>query len=66
MVVRVSLSSGHHFLTTLSPQPLPSNPASRRNTARYLEIDTEFAKQLGIKTYGIEVPYVYIIHMQSS
>jgi hypothetical protein len=55
MVVRVSLSSGHHFLTTLSPQPLPSNPASRRNTARYLEIDTEFAKQLGIKTYGIEV-----------
>ena len=56
MLVRVTLSDGHHFLTTLSPIPLPYNSVWKGvSRERYLEIDTNFAKQLGITAPYIEV-----------
>ena len=56
MLVRVCLPDGHQFLTCLSPKPLPPKSV-RRVSARDIEIDTDFAKQLGIYTYVIEVQY---------
>ena len=56
MLVRVTLPDGHHFLTTLSPNPLSYNSVWKGvSRERYLEIDTSFAKQLGITAPNIEV-----------
>lgn len=56
MLVRVTLPDGHHFLTTVSPTPLSYHFVSKGSSReRYLEIDTNFAKQLGITTPSIEV-----------
>ena len=55
-IVRVTLSNERSFLTTLSPTPL-SYDLVRKGVSRdrYLEIDTKFAKELGITIPGTEV-----------
>ena len=65
MLVRVTLPNGHHFLTTLCPSPLSYNSVWRGVAReRYIEIDTNFAKQLGITTPDIQVcwsmMYIYM------
>lgn len=62
MLVRVTLPDGHHFLTTLSPTPLSYTSVWKGvSRERYLEIDTNFAKQLGIAAPNLEVcSYVYM------
>ena len=59
MLVRVTLPDGHHFLTTLSPTALSYNSVWKgASRERYLEIDTNFAKQLGITAPYIEVGFM--------
>ena len=55
-IVRVTLSNERSFLTTLSPTPL-SYDLVRKGMPRdrYLEIDTRFAKELGITLPDTEV-----------
>ena len=55
-IVRVTLSNERSFLATLSPTPL-SYDLVRKGVSRdrYLEIDTRFAKELGITVPGTEV-----------
>ena len=61
MLVRVTLPDGHHFLTTLSPSPLPYSSVWRGTSRdRYLEIDTNFAKQLGITTPDVDVSVIML------
>ena len=57
MLVKITLEDGNHFLTTLSPNPLPLRPTGMgyRNHVRDLEIDPSFAKQLRISAYKTEV-----------
>ena len=55
MLVRVTLSTRHHFLTTLSPVRLPYSSVWRGvSRDKYIEIDTNFAKQLGISTPNLD------------
>ena len=57
--------SERHFLTCLSPKPLPSKPVWR-GTSRDVEIDAEFARQLGILSFGMEVMKVLLLFLCSS
>jgi hypothetical protein len=59
MLVKVTLEDGNHFITSISPKSLPLVPTGfgySRSPARDLEIDTNFARLLGISaSYGTEV-----------
>lgn len=58
MLVKVTLENGSHFLTSISPKPLPLVPTGfgySRAPPRDLEIDANFARLLGISSYSTEV-----------
>ena len=55
-IVRVTLPNERSFLTTLSPSPLSYDRVKKgMSRDRYLEIDTRFAKELGITLPYTEV-----------
>ena len=64
MLVKVTLSDKRHFLTSVSPKALSPKPTGSgyKSPPRDLEIDPNFAKELGISTaYKAEVHmYMYI------
>ena len=55
-IVRVTLPGGLSFLATLSPQAIPYNIALKGvSHKKYLEIDSIFARELGITDQGVQV-----------
>ena len=68
MVVKVTLDDKRHFLTSLCQRGLPARATGTgyRSPPRDVEIDTHFAKQLGIMSaHKTEVCILYTIILAS-